>query len=232
MENPMNQRHDMYSNVHKGLRRALCTLLSQAGTTGPSVEDRQLVRSRWQQIQTLLSAHHHHEDLFIGPHLHRLAPDLLAIVERDHARLHAESSEVGAAADAFAVAETVDIAVQEQRFYRQLAVFVSHYFAHMADEETHCVSVLQAAYADAELAAIEGALVASIEPGMMASFCAEMFPALTARECFMLLDDARRNAPAPAFEGMSQLASSLVNADSWRVVQQRLAEASASAIQR
>jgi len=193
----MSQRHDMYSNVHKGLRRALSTLLTQAGTAGATRDELTAVATRWQEIHVLLNAHQHHEDVYVGPHLQKLAPGLFARMEREHAQLHGELAGLAAAARDLTGAEH-DPEQVARSFYRQLAGFVGRYFAHMADEESAYLEALQAGYSDSELAAIEGALVASIEPALMTAFGSEMFPAMTANECFAMLDDMRRNAPPPA----------------------------------
>jgi uncharacterized protein YerC len=227
--NHMHQRYDMYSNVHKGLRRALCLLLARASHAGATSQELHAVASRWHEVQLLLEAHHHHEDVFIGPHLHEVAPSVFARMESEHASLHAELAELAAGARLLTTAEPHDLELRGLRFYRQLAGFVGRYFAHMADEESCYVEALQAAYTDAELAAIEGALVASVEPALMAAFCTEMFPALTANECFLMLDDMRRNAPAPAFASMSQLAQRVVEPATWRVVEAKLSASTAQA---
>jgi len=224
----MSQRHDMYSNVHKGLRHALCALLAQAGTTGATREELDALVSGWQDMQLLLSAHQHHEDLFIGPHLRTLAPAVFARMEREHTLLHDELAQLAGSAR-FLMSDDRELELRARTFYRQLAGFIGRYFAHMAEEESVYIEALQARYSDGELAAIESALVASIEPGLMAAFCRAMFPALTADECFLMLDDVRQNAPPPVFVELRQLAEHVVDQSIWHGVQRKLSGSSPTA---
>lgn len=206
----MGSRYDMYNNVHKGLRRALCGLLTDAGSA--TAAEFPEIGSRWLALEEKLHAHHQHEDRFIGPHLARIAPALFAQMEREHAAIDQELAAVRAAA-------------APNAFYRALARFTSIYFAHMAEEEGAFSDALFAAYTDRDLMAIEGELVASIPPPKLGEFMAMMLPAMNLDERFDLLAGMRAGAPAEVFQGMCQLASQVLDVRDWSMLNERLRSA-------
>ncbi|MDB4973128.1 MAG: hypothetical protein JWN48_1469 [Myxococcaceae bacterium] len=218
----MSSRYDMYNNVHKGLRRTLSMLLVDAGSADVTAAEQAAIASRWQHTQTLLTAHHHHEDAFIGPHLQRLAPALFAQMEQSHRALELEVQALGVAAHELTLCLSSALPECARRFYRLLAGFVGRYLGHMADEEGAYNQVLQSAYSDAELAAIEGALVASIAPALMANFSSVMLPAMNPGERFELLQGMQLHAPPPAFSGMCALAEQVLDGAAWQALHGRL----------
>ncbi len=210
----MGSRYDMYNNVHKGLRRALCGLLSEAGAATDLAE----LGARWAELETKLHAHHEHEDVFIGPHLARVAPSLFAQMEREHHVIAGELKAVRATSQG----------EDSKAFYRQLARFTSLYLAHMAEEEGAFSDALFAAYTDRDLRAIEHDLVSSIAPEALASMMAIMLPAMNLDERYELLAGMRHGAPPEVFAGMCQLAASVLEPSAWAALNGKLSAASAA----
>ncbi|MET0340125.1 MAG: hemerythrin domain-containing protein [Polyangiales bacterium] len=217
----MQPRHDMYRNVHKGLRRTLCALVVDAGAADATPAALDEIAARWLSISALLDAHHHHEDAHIGPHLARLAPALRAEMEAEHQALAGVQLALDQAARA--LRDDGDLGVRALAFHRSVAHFVGRYLSHMAEEEGPYLRALQAAYDDATLAGIEGALVASIAPPVMGAFLAQMLPALTAAERLELLTDMREHAPPEAFAGALALAAQVLDARAHRALSHALA---------
>jgi hypothetical protein len=220
----MESRHDMYKNVHKGLRRALCTLLADAGSADHSEAVQAALATRWLQLAELLAAHHHHEDKFIGPHLQRLAPSLLVEMESVHDRLDDEVKGLCRVARELELAVASALPECARRFYRALGGFVGRYLEHMAQEEGRYLATLQAAYTDAELAAIEAELVASIAPALMERFLCAFLPAINPGERLTLLEDMRRHAPPEVFAGTCQLAAGVLVSADWQALHRGLSQ--------
>jgi hypothetical protein len=206
----MGSRYDMYNNVHKGLRRALCSLLADAGSA--RLVEYAEIRSRWLALEEMLHAHHEHEDRFIGPHLARIAPSLFAQMEREHAAIDGE----------LAAVHRVSQQPDPKAFYRALARFFATYLAHMAEEEGAFSDALFAAYTDRDLMAIESELVASIPPPRMGAFMELMLPAMHLDERLELLAGMRAGAPPEVFAGVCQLASQVLPARDYRELEARL----------
>jgi hypothetical protein len=192
-------------------------LLADAGSADATRDEQATIAARWHGLHALLAAHHRHEDRFIGPHLQRLAPDLFAQMEREHHALDAATEALDVAAR-----ELPERPERALAFYRLLASFVGRYLGHMADEEGPYLRALQAAYSDGELAAIEGALLASIAPDVMGAFLTVMLPGINVTDRVELLEDMRRHAPPPAFAGVCQLAQQVLPGAAWRATQARL----------
>lgn len=218
----MKTRFNLYRPIHKGLRLELVQLLVEAGSADPSsLESVGAVTARFGQAARLVEAHHHHEDLHLGPILARLAPAIHAEMEVDHGALDRDLASLRDIAERLAV--DPNRAEGLQAFYLGYAAFVSRLFLHLDREEHAYMEALQAAYSDAELHAIDGAIVASVEPELLPVFFSHMIPAMNPPERVELLAGARANAPAPVFEGMCQLAKAALPAPAWEDLRAGLA---------
>ena len=99
--------------------------------------------------------------------------------------------------------------------YRGLALFVAENLEHMHHEETEHNAVLWGAYCDAELAAIERALVASIAPDEMAAVARWMLPAMSAPERAAKLAEMRPALPPQAFAGILAMLKAQLSERDW-----------------
>lgn len=194
-------RMDMYAFIHKALRAFMADTLMGLGRVDAD-DDLELSQAcaRVLQLLDFCRSHLRHEDLFVHPAMERHAPGSAAEVAREH-----EGHEQAIAALAEGVAQLMACARERRAraahaLYRQLALFVAHNFEHMHQEETAHNAVLWAHYSDAELAAIEGAIEASIPPEEMRVALRWMLPYMAPAERAMVLDGMRRNAPPQVFE--------------------------------
>ena len=160
---PAPRRHDIYRHVHKGLRALMGEVLTAVGRV--DLDDPRDVAGtigRLNALMALLRSHMHHENQFIVPALEARRPGSGGSSAREHAE-HLDAIEM-----LETYARRVQIGVGAARetaagtLYRKLALFVAENLLHMHIEELENNAVLWAAYSDAELAAIEQALVASI----------------------------------------------------------------------
>ena len=200
-------RRDFYAPIHKALRLLMTRTLSTVGSTDPA--DAGEVRATLDLLERLLAmceAHLHHENEFVHPALERARPGSAARISAEHDH-HAE-----AIADlrdlAVLVADSSDSARAGalSRLYRTLALFVADNFQHMHVEETAHNAVLWAAYSDAELDAIEHALVASIAPATMAEALHWFLPALSAPERAGMLAGMKQGMPPEPFRAVLGIA--------------------------
>src|SRR5262249_5268312 len=131
------------------------------------------------------------------------------------------------ARDALAVEESVGAgrSAAVASLYRRLARFIGENFVHMDDEECKNNAVLWRHYSDAELVALEQAIVASLTPEQKALSARWMVPVLNAHERAALLIQARRSTPAEAFAGLlASLRPHLTDLD-WRKLSDALVAA-------
>lgn len=200
-------RYDVYAGIHKALRlfmsRTLCTL----GSTDPAnPHELDAALDLLQRLLALCELHLKDENEFIHPALERAKPGTSARIAGEHGH-HAEAiAALWAQRDALRQAAPEARATALTRLYRELALFVADNFQHMEFEEREHNAILWAHYSDAELSAIEQALVASIPPEAMMEALHWFIPALNASERVGMLGGMQQGMPAPVFEGVLQIA--------------------------
>lgn len=202
----IESRFDLYRNVHKGIRRSLARLIEAAGALDPSSgPEVTALEQHLRSVARVIEAHHRHEDTFVGPHLERAAPPLFADMERDHVALAHDLDRLLASAANLAD-DPADRARRAHGFYLDLAGYVGRYFAHLDQEERAFNVALQSTYGDAELVAIERAIVEAIAPDLKAEFLTHMLPALGPAERDDLFAELALGAPEPVLNGLLDLA--------------------------
>jgi iron-sulfur cluster repair protein YtfE (RIC family) len=150
-------RIDVYSGVHKMQRARLFELTVAAGTLDPSDQfGRAELAAAVGALVEELAAHADHEERFIHPVLHRVAPEIATDLEREHDTLDAALDELRhvASGDAPGTEEPTTL-------YRALASFTGRYLDHLAVEESAALPALWAACGDDELAGILAAFRSS-----------------------------------------------------------------------
>jgi len=166
--------------------------------------------------------HLHHEDMFVHAAMEARRPGSSGTTSTDH------HEHVLAIKSFLADAETLENTPAVLRdelgasVYRRLALFVAENFEHMAVEETDNAAVLWACYTDAEIHAIEGALVASLPPAKSMGFLRWMLPSVSAGERAQMLAGMKQNAPAEAFDGVLAMLRPLISSSDWNKLMRAL----------
>lgn len=209
-------RYDLYAGIHKGVRLMLNELLLQAGrvdAADPASVER-LVTALDAAMDFCLS-HLAHENDFVHPVLERLQPGFSQRIATEH-QAHAHDIQA-----LRAHARCLPLCAADERpaachaLYQALALFVAHNLAHMHLEETEHNALLWASLPDADIAAIEGQILARLSPPEMTASLHWMLPALAPAERLALLGGLRAQAPAPVFEAVLSLARSRLDDDAW-----------------
>jgi hypothetical protein len=201
-------RYDLYAGIHKALRLFMTRTLCRVGSTDPGdAEDVARMLDMLNRLLDLCELHLKDENDFVHPALEAVRPGSASAIAAEHVH-HAE-----ALADLRDLAGLVDDSRDDaartlacSRLYRALALFVADNFKHMEIEETVHNAELWAHYSDAELLAIEHALVASIPPQAMFEALHWFLPALHAPERVAMLAGMRQGMPPEAFAGVLDIA--------------------------
>lgn len=194
------QRADLYTNVHKGIRALMCDTLVKLGKTdcGDAVEFAQTLK-QLRELIAICEVHADVEDNFIHPAMAAKQPGSEQTTHQEHIQhrsaLNKLRDDVNALERAWAPAR------QELagRLYQQLALIIAENFVHMHVEETENAPVLRRAYSTAELAAIQGKLIASIPADTAALSLSWMIPAMTPEDRATMLHGMRQAMPAEKF---------------------------------
>lgn len=200
-------RLDLYAGIHKALRLFMSRTLCRVGSTDPAdADDVAGMLDMVNRLLGLCELHLADENEFVHPALERARPGSAARIAAEHEH-HAEAIAdlrdlAGLVADSADAARAAACA----RLYRALALFVADNFQHMQVEETAHNAVLWAHYGDAELMAVEHAIVASIPPAAMMEALHWFMPALSAPERAAMLGGMRQGMPPPAFDAVLGIA--------------------------
>lgn len=207
----MENRHSLYKEVHKGLRALLLELVESAGRTDfTDAASLASLRSLVQSGFALLESHAHHENEFIIPELERLLPELARRNGEEHAAHEPEMSGL------LSLLERIDPTKPDAAFVgHQFVVALSRLAAeltiHMAEEEESIMPALWNVLDDDALVEIEQRLVSNIPPDKMGYFLKWMIPAMNTPERVGMLVSMRAGAPPEVFEGVRELARTVLS---------------------
>lgn len=205
-ENPQG-RYDIYAHIHKAIRRMMFDTLNKVGSMDR--DDAQDVAAGLGQVRLLAAfcrGHLQHENDFIHTAMESRRPGSTRQIAGEHEHHLWAIGQLEAHA---AAAEQTSGAARQaalSKLYRYLGVFIGENLLHMNVEETEHSAVLWATHSDAELAAIERALVASLEPHESMVSMQWMIPALNPHERAAKLGGIRQHAPAPMFDALMGMA--------------------------
>ena len=196
-------RFDLYSQIHKGLRAYLCTLMVELGRL--DCADDQQVKCVLEQLDDLLdfcAGHLTKEDQFVHAALEASQPGATRRIAEEHAAHASAFEQLRAGMDAVACTSGAQRDREAACLYRALAVFVGENLVHMELEESQQNELLWARFSDSQLAAIHDAIVAATSAAHMGLGARWVVPHLTPNERAALLTGVRASMPAPAFEGV------------------------------
>lgn len=196
-------RLDTYLPIHKGLRALMADTLLAVGRMDcdDDLEFAQ-VTQRVVELLDFLRSHLAHENAFVHPAMEARAPGASGRIAGEHQDHERHIDELAHSVEALRVQPVAARGAAALALYRALALFIAENLEHMHVEETQHNAVLWTHYTDEELAAMHGALVASIPPQEMMFAMRWMLPFLNPAERVALLQDMRAHAPAPAFQAV------------------------------
>jgi Hemerythrin HHE cation binding domain len=215
--------HDLYRDIHKGIRTELFALTGAAGRVDPNdCGGRADLAQHVSTIVDWLVVHAEHEERHVQPTLERVAPDIAPRVTDDHAALEARMVDVRALAVESVEAPGFELRGRMHTLYLELASFTSDYLAHQDLEEREIMPILDRKLAFEELLTMHQAIVGDIPPQELAKGLARMLPAMNIDDRTELLGGMRMSAPEPVFQGVWSLAGSVLEPSDVRDLAARL----------
>jgi hypothetical protein len=224
-------RMDLYAGIHKAVRAVMADTLLAVGRM--DTDDALELANTTERVLQLLDfcrSHLEHENEFVHPAIEARAAGASAVIAHEHEEHEHHIESLACAVMELRQASPEHRATAALELYRQLALFVAGNFQHMHVEETAHNAVLWARYTDAELAAIEHALVASIPPQEMMFALRWMVPFMNPPERAAMLSDMRANAPAPAFAAALDIVRPHLSEQEWAKLTRSLGLAPAPAL--
>ncbi len=202
-----NERFNIYTLIHKGLRACMADALLTVGRMDPNdSEDVALAADTVRGLLAFARSHLQHEEDWIHPALEAVRARSSETTRLDHLEHREAFARLEASLRALEGSVGPARAVAALRLYRQLALFVADNFQHMHVEETENHATFVEGYADEEVMALSDRLAASLTPAEKAAAMRWMLPYANAAERAGVLANVRDTAPRPAFEALLELA--------------------------
>jgi hemerythrin-like domain-containing protein len=195
-------RFNLYRDIHKALRAAMCdTLVAVGRTDATDADETAAALAAVRTLMTMCRAHLDKENRYVHPAIEARAPGTSARIGAEH------EEHLQAIADLEEDAQVVEAAGATRegallRLYQHLSLFVAENFEHMMVEETVHNAALWEHYGDDELLAIEGRILASIEPPEMMGVLRWMVPSIDAGSRGQLFGAMHHALPPAAFDAI------------------------------
>jgi len=221
---PQPPRFDIYGGIHKGLRRALCGLLTRFSSAdfGDAAQKAELLR----ELRLVLTMNYHHlrdENLFYHIALEERSKGASARLAHQHDEHEKSIAELRQLADTLEKADAQTLPSVVQNLYRRYGVFVGDSLLHMAEEEQDFLPQFHALFSDDELKTIVAKLRAQVPPDVTMAMMCNVIPALSRNERFMVLNGMKLTAPPEAFNAVMQVAARPnLSAEDWKDLTSRL----------
>lgn len=173
----LNGRHDLYGFIHKGLRKAQAEMLVRLGNEDMITEGGRSTLNDLRRLLALAGLHIKHEETFVHPHM-----EDAGLLERQHDHHRNSFQHLENLIRGIEGAPSALVPAHARRLYLAFGHYVAQDLLHMYEEETVAQPHLWAAMTDAQIGAVEGAIMASVSPDNMAAFMGMILPALTPAE--------------------------------------------------
>jgi Xaa-Pro aminopeptidase len=216
-------RYAPYRYIHKGLRALMFSTLQRSGAMDASqAEDRAQIVDDVERLLATCADHLAHENQFFHDALRQRAPRAVLPFHEDHLEHLEAISALGLLLQRLRDAPVALAPALAYELYLRLSVFIGENLAHMAEEESALTQALWAHFSDAEIAAMETALQATLAPHEMAFYLRWMVQGMNANEIASLMAGARANMPAEVFAQTADTVQAAMPASRWAQVARAL----------
>jgi hypothetical protein len=168
----MTTSPDIFTNVHKGIRRALFEACLALGRAGDGREESAPARRLLQEALHFVRHHGENEDLLLLPLLRSRSPEIAARMAAAHRRID----------EALAALEALEAEAPPQELHLRTASFIALYLEHMREEEQDLDPKIRAAVDADALAGFGRGSVERTAPDDQKSMLGWMLPAMPRAE--------------------------------------------------
>lgn len=211
-------RPNLYMPIHKGLRLGHCQILHRLGAVNWLDDKATSGMLGDLRVHLVLCREHlDHEDASMHPCLVAVAPDVLAMLEHDHADHLASFERLNALIAKTAIAAPAERPALGYQLYLMFTHFMADDLRHMEREETAAMAAMWQHMSDAELMEVHVRIVTAIPPMRMIDYMRLILPAVDPQERLMMLRGMQESAPEPAFlQVLEQAARPTLPSHEWQ----------------
>lgn len=212
----MTTRVDIYSKVHKGLRKALFELSYAAGRTDYRNDEEIISLAKlFNEVVHFLEQHGRNEDLYQLPLLEMKNPGSTKHDDEAHRKIEKQIERLKQNFNNLVSSIPKERSLKGEVFYHLFNEFISTYLIHMQDEELYTAKLFHELCTDEELNSAFEKIVSNTSPQDMMLMLRYMIPAINRMERIELMVGIKKNAPQPAFNAIMILAQSILSIEEW-----------------
>lgn len=226
---------DLFTPVHKGIRSMIYSLGSRvqaADFTDRAASDLLLADLQHEFtnalsascILCLLHAHAGSEETKIFPSMQSLDPVLIRQLLDDHTEISRRLGSISRLAGELATMDAPERRLEHGvRINREVNEFFAFYLAHMNKEEVTIVPAMKVHFTDAQMGAMQGAIIGAMPPERVAGYLRWMLPSMNLVELTEFLSSVKRGgAPTPMLQAIDAIGTANVDPVRWTAVRQRV----------
>jgi hemerythrin-like domain-containing protein len=215
-------RFDLFTSIHKALR----AMIYETGgllQTADFADDRAAARAAAALDPVLAQMQHHHdlEEEYVFPRVRPYEEEMIDALQAQHEQVErllgiaAVAVDEADSADSIArVAAGVDL---NRRYNELTALFLEH----LSHEEATLLPATWRHFDDAQLVAIQGAIIAAQQPEDLMQSLQWMFRGLNRPELVEILGAAKATMPPPALDAVRQIGAANMEPTAWAVVREQ-----------
>jgi hypothetical protein len=208
-------RQKPYRNIHKALRANMMKTLLTVSQADPHEEaDRLAASASVDDLIDACAAHLEHEMAFIHPVLHERGVEAVGDFDDDHGSQRGVMTRLRRLSAAVRQAKPTAARETLYQLYLELSAFIGHNFEHMAEEESILTHAVWQKLTDAEIAEVEGRIVASLPPQEAMWGVEWMAKSLNHAELIEVLQGMKAGMPPQVFAGVLAMVKGCVRPSS------------------
>ena len=215
-------RFDTLTPIHKAVRSIVYEVGGDLQTTDFADEvEAAAAMADLESALRLMQDHHATEEVYLYPKLQPLEEQLVAAMLEQHTDI------VGLLDLADDARKRVHIPDAETRVIagadanRRFNELVAFYFEHLAQEEADVLPATWKHFDDAQLMAIQGAIIAEMDPDVLFQWLGWMFKGLNRAELVGMLRGAKMGMPPEALQAVRDLGESSMEPTAWQVIREQ-----------
>lgn len=220
-------RVDLYSVIHKALRREL--FQTGSGLASTNFAD-PAARAAWvegfRRTMGFVAEHAKVEDGHIETALREADEALATSLHEEHQILGKQESVLGEMVTELERAEGMAAVAVSAKLHLAYHEFLATYLGHLAREESAANEAFWSQYSDEELAGVRAKVQGEIAPPRFAKWLEIMLPAINHQERVGMLSGMKLSAPPEVFERVSGLARGVLGDEVWAKIESALPSAS------
>jgi len=233
-ELPLTATEDLFTPIHKAIRSMIYGLggrlqsvdfVDRAASTAVLADLQHEFANAVSAtcVLCLLHGHAHSEETGVFPSMQPIDPGLIRMLLDDHHEIRRRLIALTKMADELGATDSPERRIElGVRINREANEFFAFYLAHMNKEEVTIVPAMKEHFTDAQMRAMQGAIMGSMPPERLSNYLRWMLPSLTLDELTGMLTGVKHGAPPEFMQFVNGIGAANVDPVRWATVRQRV----------